>query len=30
MTEEGYVVPDMIESATVLIMLKLIDGADWT
>jgi len=28
MTEEGYAVPDMIESATVLIMLELIDGAD--
>jgi len=28
MTEEGYAVPDMIESATVLIMLELIDGTD--
>jgi len=28
MTEEGYAVPDMIESATALIMLELIDGAD--
>jgi len=28
MTEEGYAVPDMIESVTVLIMLELIDGAD--